>query len=85
MSGNACGVFAAAMWKSVLELVRNDEWKYTTSDPVTEKILNTFYSATNYTIECREICGRKFNTIDEHIEFMKNGGCDKLINTMSQL
>ena len=85
LSGNGCGALAAAIWKIILELVKKDSWKYTMSDPVTEGIINKFYETTDYKMECHEICGKKFNSIEEHSEFIKNGGCEKLINVLSQL
>ncbi len=83
LSGSGCGALAATIWKTILELVKKGKWKYSMSDPVTEKILNKFYEATDYKIECHEICGKRFNSIDEHTEFIKNGGCEKLINILS--
>ncbi len=83
LSGNACGALAAAIWKIILELVKNDNWKYSMSDPVTEEILKKFYEATDYKMECSEICGERFNSIDEYTEFIKNGGCSKLLNKLA--
>ncbi len=84
LSGSGCGALAAAIWKTIFELVKKDKWKYSLSDPVTEEILNQFYEVTDYKMECREICGQHFTTIDEHTEFIKNGGCKKLIDVMSR-
>lgn len=85
LSGSGCGALAAATWKTILELVKNENWKYSISDPVTENILKKFYEATDYKMECHEICGKRFNSIDEHTEFIQNGGCEKLINKLTEL
>ena len=84
LSGNGCGALSAAIWMTVLELVRKENWKPSFSDQVTEKILKKFYKATDYEMECFKICGKRFKTIDEHTEFIKNGGCDKLIKVLAQ-
>ena len=84
LSGNGCGALSAAIWMTVLELVRKENWKPSFSDQVTEKILKKFYKATDYEMECHKICGKRFKTIDEHTEFIKNGGCDKLIKVLAQ-
>nr|NQU91274.1 hypothetical protein [Bacteroidota bacterium] len=84
LSGNGCGALAATIWMTILELLRTESWKPALSDPVTEKILKTFYEVTDYEMECHKISGKRFMTIDEHTEFIKNGGCDKLINVLSQ-
>ena len=83
-SGNGCGALGAAIWKITLELVKKDNWKYTLSNPVMEKILNEFYEATDYEMECQKICGKRFKTIDEHTEFINNSGCNKLINVLAR-
>ena len=43
------------------------------SDPDSEKIIKIFHETTDYEMECQKICGKRFNTIDEHTEFIKNG------------
>jgi hypothetical protein len=83
-SGNGCGALGAAIWKITLELVKKGEWKYTLSNPTFDKILENFYEVTDYKMECHEICGMHFKTIDEHTEFIKSGGCDTLINVLAQ-
>ncbi len=84
LSGNGCGALSAALWKTVLELVKEEKWKPTMSDPVSENILNTFLEATDYEMECHKICGKRFTTIDEHSEYIQNGGCDKLIDVLAK-
>jgi len=80
LSGSGCGALAAYIWKTILELVKKDKWKYTMNDPVTEGIINKFYQLTDYKIECKEIIGKEFKSIEEHSDFVWNGGCKELIN-----
>lgn len=84
LSGSGCGALAAAIWKKSLELAKTENWKASFSDPKMDKILNKFYEATDYEMECHKICGQTFKTIDEHTEFIKNGGCEKLISVLAQ-
>lgn len=79
LSGSGCGALSAAIWKTILELVKKENRKSSFSDSVSEKILNKFYETTDYEMECHKICGKRFKTIDDHTEFINNGGCDKLI------
>lgn len=83
LSGDGCGALAAAIWKTIFELVKKENWKSGLSDPDSEKVLNRFFEASEYKMECHEICGKKFNSIDEHSEFIKNGGCENIINVLS--
>ncbi len=84
LRGSGCGALSATIWKTILELVRKGEWKSSLSDPDSEKIINKFHEATNYEMECSTICGKRFATIDEHTEFIKNGGCSKLIEVLAK-
>ena len=84
LSGNGCGALGAAIWKTTLELVKKGDWKYTLSNPTFDKILEKFYEASDYKMECKEICDRRFKTIDEHSDYIKNGGCNNLINVLAQ-
>ena len=43
LSGKGCGALSASIWKTVLELIKKEEWKPGFSDPVSEKIINKFY------------------------------------------
>jgi len=85
LSGSACGALSAAIWKTILELVKKDDWKASMSDTDSDRILKRFYEATDYKMECSEICGRSFKTFDEHTDFIRNGGCEKLINIMAEI
>jgi len=83
LSGNACGALGAAIWLNTLARVRNQTYKYGISDPDTEKIIAAFQKATNYEMECRKITGRQFKSIADHTEFIKGGGCGKVIEILA--
>lgn len=83
LSGNACGALSAAIWKSTLERVRNNAYKYSLSDPEIEKIFKAFYSVTDYELECSQICERKFASVAEHSEYLSNGGCKQVIDALA--
>jgi hypothetical protein len=84
LSGNACGALSAAIWMKNFDRCKKSE-KSSYKDPDSDGNLEKFYAATDYEIQCDKITGRTFKTVEDHTEFIKNGGCDKLINTLSQL
>jgi len=84
LSGNACGALAAAIWMNTLGRVRKQKYKYAMSDPELDRIIEIFHEETGYKMECSKICGKRFNTISEHSEFLKEGGCGKLINALAK-
>lgn len=84
LSGDACGALGAAIWmKTLKELIRKNK-KPGLSNPIWDKQLKDFYEATDYEMLCNKITGKQFETLDEHTEFIKNGGCEKLIYILAQ-
>lgn len=84
LSGGGCGALSAAIWKKTLNEIKKGKDKISFSDPNTQKLLLAFYETTDFEMQCSKITGKSFNTIDEHTEFIENGGCEKLINVLAQ-
>ncbi|NOR34358.1 MAG: hypothetical protein GQ579_06725, partial [Bacteroidales bacterium] len=62
---------------------RKETGKSANYDPDKDLTLKAFYEETDYEIQCDKICGQRFETIAEHTEFVKNGGCKKLIGVLA--
>jgi hypothetical protein len=88
LSGNACGALGAAIWLKTLDWSKKNPgksgYKEVTYNPNAENILEAFYGITDYELLCSKISGECFETIDGHTEFIKNGGCEKLIDVLSR-
>lgn len=84
LSGNACGALSAAIWMHTLSLRRKQTVKSTWKNPDATNTLKAFYGATDREILCHKISGQRFKSIDDHTEFIINGGCDKLINVLAR-
>ena len=86
LSGHACGAVATAVW--LKSLAWNKENPNASPKGMynaqAKAILSTFYKETGSEMLCSKICGRHFNSIEEHAEFVKNGGCSKLIELLAQ-
>jgi len=83
LSSSACGALAAAVWMNALIHNRIKSGKSASYDPSTDPTLKAFYAETDYEIQCDKICGRRFETLEEHTEFVKTGGCRKLIEVLA--
>jgi hypothetical protein len=87
LGGNGCGALGAAIWLNTLNWIKKHPGEtppsYNKSN--TSKILKAFYSVTDSKILCNEISGQRFKTINDHTQFIKNGGCGKLINVLAMM
>lgn len=83
LSGNGCGALAAAIWYKTLKEVKNGTYKPTLQNDEAEKLVNGFFEETDYEVMCMDITGKKFTSVDDHTEFMKNGGCKDLIEMLA--
>ena len=86
LSGNACGALSAAIWMNTLAWCRKHPGESPPyfNNPNTAKTLEAFYRATDSEILCHKITGQCFKTIGDHTEFIKHGGCHKLINVLAR-
>lgn len=84
LSGNACGALGAAIWMNSLAWCKEQAEKSSFKNPSAVSTLKVFYDETDNEILCHKISGQCFKTLDDHTEYIKNGGCDKLINVLAQ-
>jgi len=85
LSGHACGALGAAIWYKMLDLDKKSPGKSQSflNNPDAKKVLEAFYIQTNSETLCKKICNRSFNTIDEHSDYIKSGGCKNLIEALA--
>lgn len=86
LGGNACGALSAAIWMRTLEWCRENPGKnppYFNNRPA-KKILRHFNHTTGGEMICHRICGKKFEDVPDHSEFIKSGGCAPLIDELAK-
>ena len=83
LAGSGCGALSAAIWMSALEWCRAHEKGSATKDQHGKEILKSFLQQTDGQVQCRDICKRSFDSLDEHTTYMMEGGCSKLIEQLS--
>jgi hypothetical protein len=85
LSGSACGVLGAAIWMNSLKWSKDHPGKSAWSNPMAKKTLKKFLAETNSEMLCDKICGQRFKTVENHTKYIKNGGCNHLINTLAKI
>jgi len=87
LSGNACGALSATIWYKMLDWGKKNPGKTPSyfNNQDAKIILRAFYIQTDSEILCNKICGKQFKSIDEHSEYIRSGGCGKLIDSLAKL
>ena len=85
LSGEACGALSAAIWKKTLEWCRENPDKNPSffNNKTAKILLQAFNEATDNKMVCSEICGQQFKSLEDHTEYIKNGGCKEIINVLA--
>lgn len=85
LSGNACGALSAAIWKQMLDWCIMNPTKNPPyfNNKTAKKILKEFQKETNGEMQCAKICNQKFSNIKEHSDYIKNGGCEKILEVLT--
>jgi hypothetical protein len=86
LSGHACGALGAAVWLQTLEWCRegSGSLKSAFRNPRAKAVLNAFDAAAGPRMHCHEITGRRFESIDDHAEFIRSGGCRELLDALAR-
>ncbi|MFZ1730110.1 MAG: C-GCAxxG-C-C family protein [Bacteroidota bacterium] len=84
LSGNACGALSAAIWMNALEWGKTQTDKASYPQSEAQKTIEAYYEASDYEILCENICGRRFSSVDDHTAYVRDGGCNKLIEVLAQ-
>ena len=84
LSGHGCGALGAAIWISSLKYCKKHPGKSGYSNPESKEILQAYREETGSEFLCHKIAGQHFDTMSDHTEYIKNGGCDKLMNILAR-
>ncbi|WP_320112339.1 C-GCAxxG-C-C family protein [Draconibacterium orientale] len=83
LSGNACGALGAAVYLKAEKWFRESPDDKRFIVPGSEEIMRDFLLENRGEVRCRKICGKTFASAEEHSEYMRNGGCRKLIDLLA--
>jgi hypothetical protein len=82
LSGGGCGALGAAIWITAMnQPVENEGFSY--SGTWVNDLIETFLESSDYEFECSEIVGRKFDSVGDHADYVANGGCADIMETLA--
>lgn len=85
LSGNGCGALSAAIWYKMLDWSKKNPGKNPAffNNQDVKSLLRSFYIRTDSEMLCRKICGKHFESIDEHTDYIRGGGCKNIIEALA--
>lgn len=85
LSGNACGALAAAIWYDALKWLREHPDKKYFPIKLSDHKIHSFLNLTKGEYLCPELSGKTFDNVEEHSDFILEGGCNKLIDILAEV
>jgi hypothetical protein len=82
LSGGACGALGAAVWMFGLNDGPGDR-TLGPSDPRVDAIVERYLESADYAFECSEVVGRRFESVSDHADHVRGGGCSKIIDALA--
>lgn len=83
LSGGGCGALGTAIWLTALNSRAEGEKKVAYADNARyQEIIDTFVESADYQFECREITGRQFQSVEDHADYLRQGGCQHIIDAL---
>jgi len=83
LSGGACGTLGAAIWLTSVNNLTEGADQINFNDPRTSALVDKFMESSDYEFECVEIVGRKFESVGDHADYLRNNGCSKIIEELA--
>jgi hypothetical protein len=83
LCGGACGALGAAIWIMGMNSLKGGAGKIDYKDPRALALIEKFLKCTDYKFECSEIVGRRFENVDDHARYLRDGGCSKIIDVLA--
>jgi hypothetical protein len=83
LSGGACGALGTAFWAIGMNHAKAQIGSVGLKIPGTSELIDRFAEAADYEFECAKIVGRKFENLEEHANYLRGGGCSKIIETLA--
>jgi len=82
LSGGACGALGAAIW--ITSMNRPGEViGFNYSDTWVGDMIEKYSEIADREFECAEVVGRKFESVADHADYLRNGGCSEVIEALA--
>jgi hypothetical protein len=82
LSGGACGALGAAIWLIGVQQGTEGAAKLF-ENPLALATIDRYLESADYEFECAKVVGKKFENLASHAEYLRAGGCAKIIEALA--
>jgi hypothetical protein len=84
LSGGGCGALGASIWiRSMSQPAEMDGFSF--SNTWIGDMIEKYLECSDYEFECVNVVGRKFEDVADHANYLHQGGCLKIIETLAEI
>jgi hypothetical protein len=83
LSGGACGALGAAIWIIGTKAGKENIGAIGYQNPGALAAIDRFLASSDYEFECSTIVGRRFDDVDDHAGYLRDGGCSTIIEALA--
>jgi len=83
LSGGGCGALGAAIWIIAMGSAEEGAGGIGFHNPKALDAIDRFTRCADYEFECSEIVGRRFENIDDHAAYLREGGCSEILSVLA--
>jgi len=83
LSGGGCGALGAAIWIIAMDGGKEKVEDIGMSPPRANDAIDRFVKSAGPRFECSEIVGRRFENVDDHAAYLRDGGCSEIIKVLA--
>jgi hypothetical protein len=87
LCGGGCGALGAAIWITGLNYLEEaggeNMWISKDFQSKAGDRMDRFLKSADFEFECSKITGRRFESIEDHAEFLRGGGCSRIIESLA--
>ncbi len=83
LSGGACGALGTAIWVIGMNDAKERGGNVGYKSSRASDVIYRFVESADYEFECTKIVGRRFENVNDHAGYLRDGGCSNIIEALA--
>lgn len=84
LCGGSCGALGTALWIQGMKVSAEEGEKLDFKTPRLQELMDRFGQHTDDRFDCSEIVGRTFTDVQDHADYLREGGCRELMELLAE-